>query len=344
MARNGQPQPINLDDLPEFQDLPDNGQYHPAADKPNVRHESVPDEVLNFIDEMNSAKEYTVTINRIVNGAKQLVTKLRNLIPDNDEIGIKYGPGEYRLVFAWPVPNRKTPDTRQIPLIVADDYAIPHREYLERMRQSSAAIAPVGNSASDLLDTLTKFAPLMGKGGNDSSAVVLEMVREQGQQMREVVKDLREQMKEDRREANAKFEKLLEVVAKKAETPAVRPLSLAEQMQEFMGVQKMLGMMNGTAAPEDNRPVWLQAIDQIGDRVFPLIEAFTKGSAMEKVKAGVALKREFATDIGKKLLANSQEQQKFMGHLLAQADTEAKKAGILDLAAKLKIPVPTPTV
>ncbi len=342
MARNGQ-QPVNIDDLPEFQDLPDNGQYHPAADKPNVRHESVPDEVLNFIDEMNSAKEYTVTINRIVNGAKQLVTKLRNLIPDNDEIGIKYGPGEYRLVFAWPVPNRKTPDTRQLPLIVAEDYAIPHREYLERMRQSSAALAPAGNGAGDLLDTLTKFAPLMGKGSSDNSAV-LEMVREQGNTMREVVKDLREQMKEDRREANAKFEKLVELVGKQSQAVAVRAPTLREQLEELQGVQKMLGFFNGTAAPEDNRPVWLQAVDQIGERVFPLIEALTTGGLKDKMKAGIEIKKAFSTEVGKKLLANAKEQQSFISHLLANADTEAKKAGILDLAAKLKIPVPTPTV
>lgn len=337
MARHGQP--VNLDDLPEFQDLPTPEQYHPAADKPNARHESVPDEVLNFIDEMNSAKEYTVTINRIVNGSKALVTKLRNIIPDNDEIGVKYGPGEYRLVFAWPVPNRKTPDTRQIPLIVAEDYATPHREYLERERQKSAALSPSGNGSADLLDTLTKFAPLMGKGSSDNSPI-LEMVREQGNTLREVVKDLREQMKEDRREANAKFEKLVELVGKQSQVPAVRVPTLREQLEELQGVQKMIGFFNASAPAEDNRPVWLQAVDQIGERVFPLIEALTTGGMKDKIKAGVEIKRQFSSEVGKKLLANVKEQQSFIAALLEKADTPAKKAGIVDLAAKLKIPLP----
>lgn len=342
MARNSDPNKIpQLDDLDEFpgDSLPPPTDYHPAADKPNARHEAAPEDVLAFIEDLQGAKEFTVTIYRIANGTKSVVDKLRNIIPDNHELGIKHGPGEYQLVFSWTVPNRKTPDTRRVPVVIAPDYKFAHDEYLERQRQTLAPAQSGG--LAEALDMVAKMAPMFkGNSGGGDSTILLEVMRENNKASRELISDLKEQMREDRKETNAKFERLLEVIAKK-DTQVQRAPTIAEQLAEFQGIQKMLGVVSGTAPAEDNRPVWLQAVDQIGERVFPLIETLMNGTLMQKAKAGMTLKKELSTPVGKQLMSNQPAQTKFIGELLAKADTDAKRNGVLDLAAKLGIPVPT---
>lgn len=341
MARNSDPAKIpSLDDLDEFpgDSLPAPTDYHPAADKPNARHEAAPEDVLAFIEDLQGAKEFTVTIYRIANGAKSVVDKLRNIIPDNHELGIKHGPGEYQLVFSWTVPNRKTPDTRRVPVVIAPDYKFAHDEYVERQRQTLAPAQSGG--LAEALDMVAKMAPMFkGNSGGGDSSVILEIVRSQSADTKEMIRDLKEQLREDRKENAAKFEKLLEVVAK-SNSQVQKVPTIREQLEELQGVQKMLGIMNGTAAPEDNRPVWLQAVDQIGERVFPLIETLMNGNLMQKAKAGMTLKKELSTPVGQKLMSNQPAQTRFIGELLAKADTDAKRNGVLDLAAKLGIPVP----
>ena len=206
----------DLSEIPEDAEfaLPGSDEYHPAAEKPAsvVRHESVPDDVSAFFEEVNSAKEYVCTLYRLTDGKRDLVTKFRNQIPDNHEIGIKYGPGNYVSVFSWMVPNRKTPDTRKVLFSIAEDYRIPHREYINRLANEKGSAAAPQQSIADAIDIFAKIAPLVGGGKSDSS-MVLEMVRENNATTRELFKEIREEMKEDRRRTDAKIENLINAVS-----------------------------------------------------------------------------------------------------------------------------------
>ncbi len=328
----------DLSDIPEDAEfaLPGSDEYHPAAEKPVwvARHESVPDDVTAFFEEMNSAKEYVCTLYRMTDGKRDLVTKFRNQIPDNHEIGIKYGPGNYLSVFSWMVPNRKTPDTRKVLFSIAEDYRIPHREYLDRLATEKGSVAAPQQSIADAIDIFAKIAPLVGGGKSDSS-MILEMVRENNATTRELFKEIRDEMKEDRRRTDDKFDKLLTSLSNRE---TVKPKTLLEQLEEMRAMKTVLAEI-GSDAPADNRPVWLQVVDSIGDKVAPLLDALSKGGIRAKVAEG-QLKRGLQTDLGRRLLADREQQKLFLSNMLEKAETPEAKAGVLKLAQNLKIQVP----
>lgn len=328
----------DLSDIPEEAEfaLPGSDEYHPAAEKPAAvaRHESVPDDVSAFFEEMNSAKEYVCTLYRVRDGKKELVSKFRNQIPDNHETGIKYGPGDYLSIFSWTVPNRKTPDTRKIPFSISEDYAIPHRQYLDRLRAENVSpVAPQQNIA-DAIDIFAKIAPLVGGGKSDSS-MILEMVRENNATTRELFKEIRDEMKEDRRRTDDKFDKLLNSLANRE---TVKPKTLLEQLEEMRAMKTVLAEI-GSDTPADNRPVWLQVVDSIGDKVAPLLDALAKGGFRATVAEG-QVRKGLQTDLGRKLLADREQQKLFLSDMLSKATTPEAKAGVLKLAHNLKIQVP----
>ena len=329
----------DLSDIPEEAEFVFLGldEYHPAAEKPAsvARHESVPDDVSAFFEEMNSAKEYVCTLYRLSDGKRDLVTKFRNQIPDNHEIGIKFGPGNYLSVFSWMVPNRKTPDTRKVLFSIAEDYRIPHREYLDRLATEKGSAAAPQQSIADAIDIFAKIAPLVGGGGKSDSSMVFEMVRENNATTRELFKEIREEMKEDRRRTDSKFEKLLDAIATRE---TVNPKSLLEQLEE-MKTMKTLFAEIGSDTPADNRPVWLQVIDSIGDKVAPLLDAVAKGG----FRAGIAenqVRKGLNTELGRKLLADQSQQQLFVAQMLEKATSPEAKAGVIKLAQNLKIKLP----
>jgi hypothetical protein len=317
-------------------ELPDSNEYHPAADKTAgvARHESVPDDVSAFLEEMNASKEFVCTLYRIRDGKKELVNKFRNQIPDNHETGIKYGPGDYLSFFSWTVPNRKTPDTRKILFSVSDDYTVPHRQYLDRLRTENVAPVAPQQNISDAIDIFAKIAPLVGGGKSDSS-MILEMVRENNATTRELFKEIRDEMKEDRRRTDDKFDKLLTSLSNRE---TVKPKTLLEQLEEMRAMKTVLAEI-GSDAPADNRPVWLQVVDSIGDKVAPLLDALSKGGIRAKVAEG-QLKQGLQTDLGRRLLADREQQKLFLSNMLEKAETTEAKAGVLKLAQNLKIQVP----
>jgi len=328
----------DLSDIPEDAEfvLPGSDEYHPAAEKSAAvaRHESVPDDVSAFFEEMNSAKEYVCTLYRLTDGKRDLVTKFRNQIPDNHEIGIKYGPGNYISVFSWMVPNRKTPDTRKVLFSIAEDYRIPHREYLDRLAAEKGSPAAPQQSIADAIDIFAKIAPLVGGGKSDSS-MVLEMVRENNATTRELFKEIRDEMKEDRRRTDSKFEKLLDAIATRE---TVKPKTLLEQLEEMRAMKTIFAEI-GSDTPADNRPVWLQVVDSIGDKVAPLLDALAKGGFRATVAEG-QVRKGLQTDLGRKLLADREQQKLFLADMLNKAQTPEAKAGVLKLAQNLKIQVP----
>lgn len=328
----------DLSDIPEDAEfvLPGSDEYHPAAEKPAAvaRHESVPDDVSAFFEEMNSAKEYVCTLYRVRDGKKELVSKFRNQIPDNHETGIKYGPGDYLSIFSWTVPNRKTPDTRKIPFSISEDYALPHRQYIDRLRAENVSpVAPQQNIA-DAIDIFAKIAPLVGGGKSDSS-MILEMVRENNATTRELFKEIRDEMKEDRRRTDDKFDKLLNSLANRE---TVKPKTLLEQLEEMKAMKTIFAEI-GSDTPADNRPVWLQVVDSIGDKVAPLLDALAKGGFRATVAEG-QVRKGLQTDLGRKLLADREQQKLFLSDMLSKAQTPEAKAGVLKLAQNLKIQVP----
>lgn len=328
----------DLADIPEDPqfELPGSDEYHPAAEKPAAvaRHEAVPDDVSAFFDAMNAAKEYVCTLYRVRDGKKELVTKFRNQIPDNHEIGVKYGPGDYESVFSWTVPNRRTPDTRRIPFSISADYAVPHRQYLDRLRSEQVTPAAPQQSIADAIDIFAKIAPLVGGGKSDSS-MVLEMVRENNATTREMFREMRDEMKEAQRRTDERFEKMLSAIATRE---TVKPKTLLEQLEEMRVMKTVLAEI-GSDTPADNRPVWLQVVDSIGDKVAPLLDALAKGGFQGKIAEG-QVRKGLQTELGRKLLADQAQQKLFIGEMLEKAQTPEAKAGVIKLAQNLKIQIP----
>ena len=327
----------DLSDVPEDPqfELPGEEEFHSAAGKPDAvaRQESIPDDVSVFIEEMSAAKEYVCTLYRLKDGKKELVFRFRNQIPDNHEVGVMYGPGDYESVFSWTVPNRRTPDTRRIRFSISLDYATPHRLHLESLRQNVSVSTPQ-NTIHDAIEIFAKMAPLLGNKGGDSGMV--EILREQSQANREIFKELRDDMKELQKRTDDRFEKLLTAISTKE---AVRPKSILEQLEELKEVKTILSSLGGAEGPADNRPVWLQVVDSIGDKVAPLLDAVAKGGLSGKV-AETRVKQGLSTELGRKLLADREQQKLFISNMLSQATTEQAKAGVLKLAQNLHIAVP----
>jgi hypothetical protein len=178
------------------------------------------------------------------------------------------------------------------------------------------------------------MAPLLGNKGGDSGMV--EILREQSQANREIFKELRDDMKELQKRTDDRFEKLLTAISTKE---AVRPKSILEQLEELKEVKTILSSLGGAEGPADNRPVWLQVVDSIGDKVAPLLDAVAKGGLSGKV-AETRVKQGLSTELGRKLLADREQQKLFISNMLSQATTEQAKAGVLKLAQNLHIAVP----
>lgn len=330
-----------IDDFPEFLD---GENYSPAMHAQNPEKEAVPDELTKLLSDLDQVKEFSVTVQRITETGREHCGKMVNVLPDTEEIGIKYGPGKYRLTISWPVPGKKTPMTKPLEIQIGKEYSIRHKQYLSEQNKN---IEQTGNGGSDnfafMLDAASKMVGLMRPPQNDNS-ILLEVFRTQNDNTSKMIERLERTMTDDRKENAAKFDRVLSSMENMiSRTLERKEKPLLEQIQEIKTLGGMLGMSVGGVpmidGPEDDRPDWMKAIDLIGDKLGPLLSAFAQGGlkgAVAATKAAPALNSE----LGQKILNDARERVLFMTGMLDKATTKEQRLGVVKMAEKLKINLP----
>lgn len=331
-----------FDDLPEFLDGENN--YTPAQHAKNPEKEAVPDALTMLLDELGQAQEFSVTIQRITESGREHCGKMTNTLPDTERIGVEFGPGKYMLVVSWPVPGRKTPMTKRLEINIGREYAIPHKRYLT---EQSKTLETPGNSGSEnfsfLLDAASKMVEMMRPSGNDNSAI-LEIVRMQSEQTTKMIDRLERTISEDRKENASKFEKMIDSMEKVvSRITERREKPIIDQLMEYKQIAGVLGMVPvaGSIGHEetDDRPDWMKAIDMIGDKFGPMLEAFFQGGLKGSVAAGKA-RSALNTELGQRILNDNRERVLFLTGMMDKAVTQEQRQGVLKMAEKLKIPLP----
>jgi hypothetical protein len=332
--------PINIDDLPEFVD---DETYSPAMHTKNPEKESVPDELTALLEELGQVKEFSVTVQRITESGREHCGKMVNVLPDTEEIGVKFGPGNYRLTISWPVPGKKTPLTKPLNIRIGKEYAIRHRKWME---EESAKLETRPQTGSDnfsfLLDAASKMVGMMRPSDNNSG--ILEIVRMQSEQTTKMIDRLERTISDDRKENNSKFEKMLGAfetvvsrISERKEKPFLEQLKEIKEMAGVLGMSPVAGMISHDEI--DDRPDWMKAIDMIGDKIGPLLSAFAQGGIKGTI-AAQQVKPALNSELGQRILNDHKERVAFMEGMIDKATTPEQRQGVLKMAERLKIPLP----
>lgn len=331
------------DGLDEIQDLERNGTpFHPSMDGRSPEKDATPDELTELLNSLGMVSEFTVNINRVIDGKKVFCGKKISILPEMHSVGEEYGPGEYFLYVSWNVPGQKPPRWKRLHYIIDQSYMTIHREWLAARNPNIPANST--NSLETDLERLSKLQSIVG-GKKDDSSLILELIREQNKNNEKRIDQLTEQMRESQKETKDMIKELVSGL-KTALTPQAQPQpkSLVEQLKEYREVSTLLGLP-GVAAPEtpvDDRPVWMQAIEMIGDKALPLLEAFAKSGGLKRRIAESKLEKVMApgNPVVDQLMANRDQQLKFIAEVCERATTPEAKLGAVNLAKRLGLPLP----
>lgn len=332
-------------DLDGLEDLePQGNQFHPSESAKDPQSDSTPDELVEILSAMGAAKEFWVNIVRIESGKKIFCGKKENLLPDPHTVGEEYGAGEYFLNVSWYAPGVKLPRYRRLKYSIDTTYNEIHREWLSRRAN---VVAVTGGGFDSDLERLAKMQSIFGKNDDkNGQTLILEMVREQNRQAEKRFEKLEEQLREDRKATKELVSDLLKGIRETVVSNAkpVETKSLGEQLLEFKNVAGLLGFSpNGVAeTPEDTRPAWMQAVDMIGDKVFPLLTAFAQNGGLKRKVAENQLNRAMDPNnkIVAKLMSDQNERAQFIAEICSKATTPEMRQGAINLSQKLKIPLP----
>lgn len=258
---------------------------------------------------------------------------LKNQTLSNDEIGRRYGPGEYRPICEWRRPEWATGKTKQEEgpwFVVPPEYALPHQEWLleqeQIFAQKKAGLdgAPgipgvhVHNASTPTKEVMDMAGQLfaMARGGNTPSnlpgliAVLAPLGLEWLKSQQERDRIAREEAREDRR-------MLLQVVLTQRgldpskEVPADPLSALSNPQNGFMGQVRQLG----------NTFRELQSAFGGGQEVAPVEAPSTLDKAMKFLGTMVE-------NIGPFLLKNAAHVPQMMVQQAVQAQPPAAQASI----------------
>lgn len=303
----------------------DEGQeYHVAAGSKSAEHDSVPDEISILMEELGQVKTFTVTIYRVSNGQREYVQKYDSYMPEPDKIGTEFGPGEYHIVSSWPVPGTKTPRTKRLKLVISQSYESKHREFLRRN-------SPVQSEGVDVFSVIEKVKHLIvPPKETDNTALLLKLMETQNNAMRE-------EMRRDREAADLRFQMMLETM-KQNNRPEP---SFLDRLQEIKAFQEITQSGGTAPALPDERPVWIQVMDSLADKVAPLLEVFAENKNGIKQKIAVQkVRKAMETQMGKKLMESRQQQSLLLENIIKQ--NPGKEESIKRLAGALNIEMPKP--
>lgn len=84
----------------------DDGDLDDTQVETNTSFDDTPDEIRDFIATNGIGKKFQCIIKELIpGGAPGVLETMNNRHPEIDEVGKKWGPGDYQLVFSWSVPK-----------------------------------------------------------------------------------------------------------------------------------------------------------------------------------------------------------------------------------------------
>lgn len=324
----------DLSEIPETDEEFLRGEeYHPSEGKTDAVHDALPDDIRDLLEREGVGREYSCTLYRIENGSKVQVAKYQNFLPDEEKIGVEFGPGEYHRYLSWKVPGKQTPKVKVIRCILGREYLSKHRDYLALINPPESGAAKMGET----IEMLTRLSTVLQPSKGPDLGPIIKMVELQNEQQNKAVERLERMMEKQAEATTRSIDKLMDSIKETVNALSTRqterPKSFIEQLKEFQEVKPMLLELTGAAPAEAEKPVWLQAIETIGDRIAPIIDSFQKGGVQGKM-AEAKMRLAMQTHLGQRVAADNEQRRLFVSELFKKGNPETVSA----MLTKLGIP------
>lgn len=287
--------------------MPDLDDEFPTSPAPRsaapveARDCDLPDKLADLLDAIGNSEDYRVRIFRADSSGRMAMVGTMKRVPDPDELGQRFGGGEYQLIAQWRTPGVTVgrPNKRTIEFYLGPEYTAAANE--ERLR-----VQGPGSAGLDLEKTLAiaeRIASLRGGDGGGTVAVVGMMER---------IMDRMDRMQE---RTDDKFEKLLDRITE----AQARPVDPLESWRNSMVLAKEMGLPV-LGEKEEARAPWLEVAELVANNAGKFLEMLT-----EAQKSKVAQMRLLTNPMARKVMAQAP----------ALKDPAKRAAMIATLEAKL---------
>jgi len=289
---------------PEEMTKPVNGQDFPfpSTEKPAI---DVPEQLQDLIESIGSSTNINVSIWRMVELSQKwsLVSQGSRLL-GIDEIGKRFGGGEYRMKAVWRAQGERLgrPRTRELEFVIGPEYD--HYNPLNRKYEGHEPAQP---DLDKVLGLAERIATIRG-GGNDGAGIV------------SLVEKMIDRMDRMQERSDAKFEKLIETIGRQKHE-AVNP---TESLREIMAFGKEMGIPMLGNSNENSREPWLEIADMVANNVGKFLEmmAASQKSNLARVRMMAdPMARKVAT-VGAREMQNPESRAKMIAHLDAKVGPE----------------------
>lgn len=237
----------------------------------------IPEAFAFLMEEVGSQTELQVSVSRLedTSGRWALVHSGARVLSAH-EVGGKFGSGEYRETVQWRTQGaiRGPMKKREVVFVIGREYGLG-----QGSQPAQAPPAPV-DTAKELdrvLDLASKVVSLSGRGGSDQLAPVIGLVEK-----------LMDRMDRDREADRTRFDALrdeMRALLSKGQGPAPARGDLKEELRDLIALGKELGVpgvQNMGGSNEEPKPVWMGAVEIIGENVGKFLETLGE---MQKSKA-----------------------------------------------------------
>lgn len=261
----------------------------------------LPDRLAEIMEAIGDAPSYSVRVFRTDASGRQAMIATLPRLPDPDELGKRFGGGDYELVVQWRPAGKSTgrPFKRTISFCLDATYTAAANAERARSQGEGAQ----GLDLEKVLGLAERIASV--RGGESGGAGLVAVTG-----MMERLMDRMDRMQE---RTDEKFEKILDRMVEMRSNPL-------DSLKETMSMAKELGIPLLGAPQEEPRAPWLEVAELVANNAGKFMEMMTEA---QKSKAA-----QF------RLLANPMA-RKVMAQAPALKDPAKRAAMIATLEAKL---------
>jgi hypothetical protein len=264
----------------------------------------VPDKLQELIDAIGSQTDMNVSLWKVVESSQKwaMIHQCKRLL-DLDEIGRKFGGGEYRMKVAWRTQGatRGRPCSREIDFVLGDAYDA----FLSDAKATAAPRREPEKDIDQVLSLAERIAKIGAQGPAAAGGVDSGILG-----MFDRLIDRMDKMQE---RTDSKFERLLEHINK----PAAAPVDPKQALRDLIDLGKEMGLPVVSQMGGGDREPWLVVAELVAENAGKLLDMYTAAqqSNLAKIKAMADPIARRVVTVGKPQLADPVARKKMVEYL-----------------------------
>lgn len=259
----------------------------------------VPDRLQDLFESIGQTSDLTFSVWRFADLSQKwsLVSQGRRTM-DIDEIGRRFGGGEYRIRATWRAPGIKVgrPFNREMEFSIGEEY--------NQFRPEKNP-EPAQPELEKVLGMAERIASIRGGGDAAGIASLVDRMMDRMDRMQE--------------RTDAKFEKILDQMNHQRQ----QVTNPTDQLREIMAFGKEMGIPM-LANAGDSREPWLEIADMVANNVGKFLEMMAEAQKSKLARVRMMadpMARKVAT-VGKREMENPESRAKMIAHLDAKVGPE----------------------